>query len=435
MPVSDPRPGPRIAEGLPLLGATLGAVLLFPALLSLRSHDDNTLVSWRWVYEGRGLFGLYALHLAGVALAFALARRTAPRRAGAPLLFATAFLAAAGTWGTPEAIVDAGRYFTQAKHLAREGAGSFFRAWGRDLQAWTDLPGIPFLDGLLFRAFGEGRRVIQVFTALLLALTAVVTAGVGRMLWDRETGTTAGWLLLASPFCSSSRRSCSSTSPRCAASCWRRRRGPGAGTGRAGRALLAVWRGRPPCLRSTPSGRCSRSPWVRRPPPPSRGRPGRRPPSRRGRRSGGRGRGALLPPRGRPRARAARPSGGYQRGGLQRWGESHVSTFLFQVHPLSGPWRSRVSGWGSGAGREDRDRGRGSGAAHCAGRPPIALPPSGVSADLPARRLRSSADRGERVRRFATAARWPSPSSRRSRSTSLSCERRAQPISRQRGSS
>ena len=68
-------------------------------------------------------------------------------------LFIVSFAVSAMFWQEPEMIVDASRYFTQAKHLELYGFGYFFREWGNGINAWTDLPAIPFLYGVALCGF------------------------------------------------------------------------------------------------------------------------------------------------------------------------------------------------------------------------------------------------------------------------------------------
>jgi hypothetical protein len=96
--------------------------------------------------------------------------------------------------------VDASRYFTQAKHLEVYGIGYFLREWGRDIQAWTDMPLVPFLYGVLFKLFGEHRLAVQIFTTALFSLTTVLTCLIGERLWNRDIGFSAGLLLLGIPY-------------------------------------------------------------------------------------------------------------------------------------------------------------------------------------------------------------------------------------------
>jgi hypothetical protein len=180
-------------------GLVAAAALLFPLLAGLRHLDDNSLTSWAWVLEGRDAVGVWVLHLAVVAAAVGLARLRLPDRWQAPALVLAAFVAGLSAAGEPEAVLDAGRYFLQAKHLELHGARSFLREWGGGIAAWTDLPLVPFLYGALFRTLGEHRAVAQVFTAALFALTVLATARIGSLLWDGPTGIAGGLFLLAVP--------------------------------------------------------------------------------------------------------------------------------------------------------------------------------------------------------------------------------------------
>jgi 4-amino-4-deoxy-L-arabinose transferase-like glycosyltransferase len=103
-------------------------------------------------------------------------------------------------WGVPEVIVDTARYFIQAKYLELYGIGYFLAEWGGEISVWTDLPLVPFLQGLVLSLFGEARIAVQAFTALLFAATGVVTWLIGRTLWDDIVGGSAAALLLAMPY-------------------------------------------------------------------------------------------------------------------------------------------------------------------------------------------------------------------------------------------
>jgi hypothetical protein len=186
-----------VAERLLVSLLSIGAVA---ALYLFRAADDNRLTSWRWVFAESDPLALYGLVAAALVLAqLAAALPLAARRAEA-VLFLAAYGAGACCWGAPEVIVDAARYFGQAKHAALHGAGAFLAAWGEELPAWTDLPLVPLLDGLVLRASGESRTAVQAFTTLLFAGTVVVTARLGRALWDEEVGLLAAALLLAIPY-------------------------------------------------------------------------------------------------------------------------------------------------------------------------------------------------------------------------------------------
>ena len=186
-----------------LLAYTAVALLSLAAFLTLflfRAQDDNRLTSWRWVFADADVFWIIPVLAAGLFLAAALVRLPFPRRRPAGVLFLCSFAVAAVFWGEPEVVVDAARYFTQAKHIELYGLGYFLREWGGQITAWTDLPLIPSLYGLIFSFAGEHRIYIQVFTTLLFAASVVLTYLIGRTLWDEATGFHAGALLLGMPY-------------------------------------------------------------------------------------------------------------------------------------------------------------------------------------------------------------------------------------------
>ncbi len=170
------------------------------ALFLLRSLDDNRLTSWRWVFAETDPARLFGLVAAGILLAHLVARLPVSGRRPAAVLFLSSYAIAACFWGEPEVIVDASRYFTQAKQLEVRGLGYFLAEWGRDISAWTDLPLVPLLYGLVFRWFGESRIHIEAFTTLLFAGSVVLTYRAGKTLWDGEVGFMAGALLLGAPY-------------------------------------------------------------------------------------------------------------------------------------------------------------------------------------------------------------------------------------------
>src|SRR5512143_1875911 len=174
-------------------------LLALVALFLGRASDDNSLFSWAWAFRN-GASLVYLALVAGLCIAFFSARIPPPDNWHATFLFTLSFVAVLPFWSEPELIVDASRYFTQAKHLEVYGLGFFLREWGRTIQAWTDSPLVPLLYGLLFKAFGEHRFVIQLFTTTLFSLTTVITYLIGKTLWSRETGFSAGLLLLGIPY-------------------------------------------------------------------------------------------------------------------------------------------------------------------------------------------------------------------------------------------
>lgn len=111
-----------------------------------------------------------------------------------------ALLVGIALWGEPEIIMDTSRYFTQAKYLKIHGVEAFWRQWGGEISAWTDLPLLPFFYGLILSGVGESRLYIQVFTTLIFIGSVLLTYLFARDLWDEETGLLAGLLLLCYPY-------------------------------------------------------------------------------------------------------------------------------------------------------------------------------------------------------------------------------------------
>ncbi len=175
--------------------------LLIPLMLYLaRGLDDNRLTSWSWVFDAVDPGRLLLVMVVIAPLLWGLARSSLPpvRQPLVPAL--AAFGLSLLFFDVPEVIVDASRYFVQAKFFMEKGALWFFREWGREIFAWTDLPLMPWLYGLLFTLFGEVRLAAQLGNAALFALCVYLTCLLGRDLWDEETGVLAGFLLLGFPF-------------------------------------------------------------------------------------------------------------------------------------------------------------------------------------------------------------------------------------------
>ncbi len=196
---SDHAPLPRVTLWLP----ALAALLLTVALYALRQHDDNSLASWNIMFLCREHSDRFPILFAAallIAPLAALSPFSLPRRLRPLILFTITAVAAALCWSIPEVNIDASRYFSQAKYLEQYGIAFFVREWGRGIPAWTDLPALPFLYGLLFRLFGETRIIIQLCTAFLFGMTAVQIWSIGRTLWDDNLGFIGGILLLGMPY-------------------------------------------------------------------------------------------------------------------------------------------------------------------------------------------------------------------------------------------
>lgn len=175
-------------------------VLTVSVLYYFRTLDDNRLASWDSVFGTVSFVRILSLLIPGSVLALMLSKSKAPGNSPSIFLFILSFAASALFWREPEMIVDASRYFTQAKHLELYGTGYFLREWGKAIEAWTDLPLMSFIYGIVFRYVGEARIYVQLVTTLLFSLTVVLTYMTGKMLWDEETGFFGGMFMLGIPF-------------------------------------------------------------------------------------------------------------------------------------------------------------------------------------------------------------------------------------------
>ncbi|MDA8078045.1 MAG: glycosyltransferase family 39 protein [Nitrospiraceae bacterium] len=198
MPMAAPAPLLRKSDSIALV--SLFGLITFVVQYVLRGLDDNRLTSWQWAFQRADPVHLFLVLAAGIAGSVLLVSAAARLRPSPVILFLICFLAGSAFWPEPEVIVDASRYFTQAKHLELYGVRRFIEAWGKDIGVWTDLPLVPFIYGLAFRIFGETRFCIQMCTTFFFSAGAVLTALIGKELWDEETGFIGGMLLLGMPY-------------------------------------------------------------------------------------------------------------------------------------------------------------------------------------------------------------------------------------------
>jgi len=166
----------------------------------LRAYDDNRLISWQWVFANNEIFVTSLILLTGLLLSWWLTCIQLSQKKTLTLLLFSSFLISAFQWSHPELIVDASRYFLQAKSLSDNGPGYFINEWGYGIAAWTDLPLIPFLYGTVFALVGEHRIAIQVLTSLFFCGTVLLTYLLGSELWDKTTGLYGAALLLGMPY-------------------------------------------------------------------------------------------------------------------------------------------------------------------------------------------------------------------------------------------
>jgi len=175
-------------------------LIILPLLYICRAADNNTFTSWRWVFSGTDILQVFFLLIPALLFAYALSRLQFSGFWACAFLFLLSVASIIPLWQEPETIIDASRYFVQAKSLKELGIPYFLREWGNAIHAWTDMPLVPFLYGLIFAWFGETRLFIQLFNTMLFALTAVLTFLIGKKIWDEETGLHAGLLLLGIPY-------------------------------------------------------------------------------------------------------------------------------------------------------------------------------------------------------------------------------------------
>jgi len=194
--MSDDRQAPRDY----ILIISLLALLIFLTQYTFRYLDDNRLTSWQWVFNGVPVERVFLYLAGGILTAYILSISPFLKRGPLLSLLFISYIVPVFLITEPEVIVDTSRYFTQAKYLELKGTGYFLKEWGGEIHAWTDMPLIPFLYGLIFRYIGETRLHIQLFTTLLFSFTVVLTYLIGRDLWDKETGVYGGLFLLGMPY-------------------------------------------------------------------------------------------------------------------------------------------------------------------------------------------------------------------------------------------
>ena len=112
------------------LFAGFASLAVIPVLYILRFLDNNTLTSWRWVFTDVSL-GLFFLCLVPLIMAALwCSRLTFPERYSSLFLFSSGFLTSSFLWSEPEVLLDASRYFLEAKYLKMYGPGFFLERVG-----------------------------------------------------------------------------------------------------------------------------------------------------------------------------------------------------------------------------------------------------------------------------------------------------------------
>jgi hypothetical protein len=182
-----------------ILPLVLG-IAIPPLLYLYRGIDNNRLTSWNWAFSIIDPVPSLVVVCTAAVLALLLVRLRIAVSRPVLFLFVAAAVPSVMMYSEPEVIVDASRYFIQAKHLELYGAPYFIRQWGHEINAWTDLPLLPFIYGLIFRYAGETRLFAQILNTLMFALTTISVFHIGRIMRDEETGLYCGLFMLSMPY-------------------------------------------------------------------------------------------------------------------------------------------------------------------------------------------------------------------------------------------
>jgi 4-amino-4-deoxy-L-arabinose transferase-like glycosyltransferase len=183
-----------------ILLVPLLSILSFNFLYLFRHIDDNRLTSWNWAFAHMDMVWFVPVLALGLTFAYAISLVKYERYKPALTLFIASFAASAMFWSEPEVIIDVSRYFTYAKHIALYGTGDFLSQWGNAINPWTDLPLVPFVYGLIFKVMGESRIFIQIMNSTLFSFTVVLTYLIGKTLWSSDIGFYAGTMILGIPY-------------------------------------------------------------------------------------------------------------------------------------------------------------------------------------------------------------------------------------------
>ncbi|MDH5324229.1 MAG: glycosyltransferase family 39 protein [Gammaproteobacteria bacterium] len=185
---------------LQILLLYLITALVFLLQYVFRIWDDNRLLSWRWTISADLLLPILGFSSVLVLLGNRLIQYVGTVSAKLGLILGSGFGLTVVLWSSPQVIIDSARYLTYANAVATHGVFHFLQQWGSDIAVWTDLPMVPLLYGVLFTLFGESVLVVQVFCSVLFSTTLYLTYSIGKSLWDERTGLVAAGLLLAFPF-------------------------------------------------------------------------------------------------------------------------------------------------------------------------------------------------------------------------------------------
>lgn len=189
-------------QQLTLVLIFLVSIAVFLLQFVFRELDDNRLLSWRWTVTGDNVWRIALLAMGFIAVASVFMTRVKNERIILLVLVSFAFFMSSLLWYSPQLIIDSARYVNYANIIQSHGILHFVQQWGTQVAPWTDLPLIPAFFGLVFAWFGESALLLQVLSTLFYSATVLLVYCLGRALWSREIGLYAAALLLAFPFLS-----------------------------------------------------------------------------------------------------------------------------------------------------------------------------------------------------------------------------------------
>ena len=122
-----------------LILIALSTLLVFASLFIFRQIDNNRLTNWNWAFSGVDVSFISLLLLAGIFAAYFISRLSFFEDHPRSSLMILSFLLCLPFWKEPEVVVDASRYFTQAKHLKEYGIPYFFAKCKNHINSLPDL--------------------------------------------------------------------------------------------------------------------------------------------------------------------------------------------------------------------------------------------------------------------------------------------------------
>lgn len=185
-------------EGVLLISFLL--FFCFSLLYIFRSFDNNTLVSWKWVFGAQGFTKILPYLFLCIVISLLLSYYIPFDNYPLPFLVIISGVAVLPLWNEPELLLDSGRYFLQAKNLSEYGTVFFLKQWGHAITAWTDMPLSPFLYGMTLKFGNESRMAIQLINTIIFILTVLITSRIGTILWNKQLGFYSGLILIGMPY-------------------------------------------------------------------------------------------------------------------------------------------------------------------------------------------------------------------------------------------